>query len=29
MNKYYTNYGMNNHNVETCKKKEELIVVAI
>jgi len=22
-NKYYTNYGMTNHNVETCKKKKE------
>jgi hypothetical protein len=23
------NYGMNNHNVETCRKKEETTVVAI
>ncbi len=23
INKYCTNYGMNNHNVETCKKKKE------
>jgi hypothetical protein len=22
-NKYYTNYGMTNHNVETCRKKKE------
>ncbi len=22
-NKHYTNYGMKNHNVETCKKKKE------
>jgi hypothetical protein len=22
-NKYCTNYGMTNHNVETCKKKKE------
>jgi hypothetical protein len=22
-NKYCTNYGMINHNVETCKKKKE------
>jgi hypothetical protein len=21
--KYYTNCGMNNHNVETCRKKNE------
>jgi hypothetical protein len=21
--KHYTNYGMTNHNVETCKKKKE------
>jgi hypothetical protein len=23
IDKYYTNYGMINHNVETCKKKKE------
>jgi len=22
-NKYYTNYGMKNHNVETCRKKKK------
>jgi hypothetical protein len=28
IHKYYTNYGMTNHNMETCKKKE-LITMAI
>jgi hypothetical protein len=23
IDKHYTNYGMTNHNVETCKKKKE------
>jgi len=27
-NKHYTNYGMTNHNVETCKKKKEQITMA-
>jgi hypothetical protein len=27
-NKHYTNYGMMNHNVETCKKKKEQTMVA-
>ncbi len=26
IDKYCTNYGMTNHNVETCKKKEQTIV---
>ncbi len=25
---YYTNYGMTNHNVKTCRKKEQTIMVA-
>jgi hypothetical protein len=29
IDKYYTNYGMSNHNVETCKNKEETTMVAI
>jgi hypothetical protein len=27
-NKHYTNYGMTNHNVETCKKKKKQTMVA-
>ncbi len=27
--KFYTNYGMTNHNVETCRKKKEQTTVAI
>jgi len=27
INKFYTNCGMTNHNVETCRKKEQTIVV--
>jgi hypothetical protein len=27
-NKYYTNYGMTNHNVETCRKNKEQTIVA-
>jgi hypothetical protein len=23
IDKHYTNYGMTNHNVETCRKKKE------
>ncbi len=26
--KYCTNYGMSNHNVETCKKKKEQTIMA-
>jgi hypothetical protein len=26
--KFYTNCGMTNHNVETCRKKKEHIMVA-
>jgi hypothetical protein len=29
IDKHYTNCGMTNHNVKTCKKKEYTIVVAI
>jgi hypothetical protein len=28
IDKYCTNYGMINHNVETCKKKKEQTIVA-
>jgi hypothetical protein len=28
INKFYTNCGMTNHNVETCRKKEQTTVVA-
>jgi len=28
IDKYCTNYGMTNHNVETCKKKKEQTIVA-
>jgi hypothetical protein len=28
INKFYTNCGMNNHYMETCRKKEQTIVAA-
>jgi hypothetical protein len=28
IDKHYTNYGMRNHNVKTCRKKKEHTIVA-